>query len=52
MLDVEAKDWESIYQRQRKQAGEIPVSVLIAWGNIVSDSEMSLPKESLHSLLD
>ena len=39
MLDVEAKDWESIYQRRRKQAGEIPVSVLIEWGNIVPYSK-------------
>ena len=39
MLDVEAKDCESIYQRKKKQAGEIPASALGAWGNIVSDSQ-------------
>ena len=32
MIDLEAKDWESIYQRGKRQAGEIPASVLIEWG--------------------
>ena len=52
MLDVEAKDWESIYQRQRKQAGEIPVSALIAWENIASDSKNDIAERILHGLLD
>ena len=39
MLDAESKDLESIYQRKKEQAGEIPASVLEAWGNIVSDSQ-------------
>ena len=34
MLDLEAKDWESIYQQKRKQAGEIPIWVLEEWGKI------------------
>ena len=38
-LDVEAKDWEITYRRKKKQAGEIPVSVVIAWENIVPDSK-------------
>ena len=32
MLDLEAKDCESIYQRRRRQAGEIPASVLAEYG--------------------
>ena len=42
MLDVEAKDWESIYQRRKKQAVAIPASVLEAWGNIASDSQCDI----------
>ena len=43
MLDLEAKDCETIYQRGRRQAGEIPVSVLSEWKKMVSDhkEEMS-----------
>ena len=52
MLDFEAKDWERIYQRKKKQSDAIPVSVLEAWGNIISDSKMTLPKESSHGRLD
>ena len=39
MLNIEAKDWEPIYQMKRRQAGEIPASVLIEWGGIVSDPQ-------------
>ena len=40
MIDLEAKDWESIYQCPWKQAGEIPPRVLKAWGGFVSDSSL------------
>ena len=39
MLDVDAKDWGTIYQRKRKQAGETPASALEARWNIASDSQ-------------
>ena len=42
MLDLEAKDWESIYQRKRKQAGEIPIWVLEEWGKLISDPESDM----------
>ena len=41
-LDVEAKDRESIYQREKKQADEIPASVLEARGDIVADSQCDI----------
>ena len=42
MIDPEAKDWESIYQRPRKQAVRIPVRVLKALGEFVSDSSLCI----------
>ena len=39
MLDLEAKDWETIYQRKRRQAGEIPAAALSEWGEMVSDPQ-------------
>ena len=33
MLERESKDWETTYQRKRKQSGEIPLSVLSEWEN-------------------
>ena len=39
MLDLEAEDWETIYQRERKQAGEIPISALCEWGEIAPDTQ-------------
>ena len=42
MLDLEAKDWESIYQRKRKQADEIPIWVLEEWENLISDPEAEM----------
>ena len=42
MLDVEAKDWESICQCPRERAGEIPIMVLKAWKEFVSDSTSGL----------
>ena len=44
ILDVEAKDWESIYQCPRKQAGEITIMVLKSWEEFVSDSMLGLTK--------
>ena len=42
MLDVEARDWESTYQRKKKQAGEIPIWVLEEWGKVISNPEDDL----------
>ena len=42
MLNLEAKDWESIYQRKRRQAGEIPLWVLGEWEKLISDPEADM----------
>ena len=42
MLDAEAETWESIHQRHREQADGIPLSVLKAWEEFVSDSTLGL----------
>ena len=42
MLDLEAKDCETIYQRKRKQAGAIPLSVLFEWGEIAPDTKSDM----------
>ena len=39
LLDIDAKSWGSTHQCPRKQAAEIHVSVLKAWGDLVSDSK-------------
>ena len=41
---AEAKDWGITYQRPRKQADQIPVSVLEAWETYVSDASSDLTK--------
>ena len=51
MLDLEAKDWETIYQRMRKQAGEIPTSVLFEWGKLPQTPKPIWREESSHGLL-
>ena len=43
ILRIEAKDWENVYQRPRKQAGETPASILETCGTYVSDSIKDLP---------
>ena len=40
---VEEKDWESVYQCPRKQAGEIPAPGLMGWETYVSESSGDLP---------
>ena len=42
MLDLEAEDWESIYQRKWKQAGEIPIWVFEEWEKLISDPESDM----------
>ena len=42
MIDLEAKDWETIYQRKRKQAGGIPISALCEWGKIAPDTQADM----------
>ena len=42
MIDLEAGDWGSIYQCPRKQAGQIPVRVLKAWEEFVSESSLCI----------
>ena len=42
MLDLEAEDWETIYQIKRKQADEIPISALCEWERIVSDAQADM----------
>ena len=42
MLDLEAEDCETIYQRNRKQAGAIPSSSLSEWEKIASDAQSDM----------
>ena len=42
MLDVEAKSLGSTHQCPRKQAAEIPTSVLKVWWDLVSDSKSGI----------
>ena len=42
ILYVEAKDWEICHQCPWKQEDQIPVSVLTAWGEFVTDSSLGI----------